>query len=358
VSAAVTDDGTQTILTWDAIASTTVTWQVERSTDGGATWAERGTTAPGATSFADARDGGDGVSYVYRVRAEDGVVASSYSETAAVAPASAAVTTFQAQYYQNLALSGAATERTAQFGNQFSWADGDAQLPAGFASNHFSVRLVGEIEAPTTGSYTFTTKSTGGVRLWVGSDNGESLVIDDWNELPRYPGDATFDDTVDFNDLVKLAQNYNTTGGKTWEQGDFTADGNVDFNDLVKLAQNYNTLQPLRTDTSALPVNLTEKKRYRIVIEFFNAAGPAELQLGWIRPPLSGETGPSVTEDVPQGSLYSPPVTDTIPPTPPSQLHFENTTATSTKLVWTASTDAVGVVGYRVIRKGLSIATV
>jgi hypothetical protein len=55
------------------------------------------------------------------------------------------------------------------------------------------------------------------------------------------PGDANHDGNVDFNDLVSLAQNYNTVGGRTFEQGDFTGDGTVDFNDLVQLAQNYNT---------------------------------------------------------------------------------------------------------------------
>jgi hypothetical protein len=63
--------------------------------------------------------------------------------------------------------------------------------------------------------------------------------------LIRYTksGDATLDGTVDFNDLVALAQNYNTTlaGDSWWVRGDFTYDGVVDFNDLVKLAQNYNT---------------------------------------------------------------------------------------------------------------------
>ena len=54
-------------------------------------------------------------------------------------------------------------------------------------------------------------------------------------------GDANGDRKVDFNDLVSLAQNYNTTGGKTWVDGDFTGDGDVDFNDLVVLAQRYNT---------------------------------------------------------------------------------------------------------------------
>lgn len=53
-------------------------------------------------------------------------------------------------------------------------------------------------------------------------------------------GDANLDRIVDFQDLVRLAQNYNS-GGKVWSQGDFNYDGTVDFNDLVALAQNYNT---------------------------------------------------------------------------------------------------------------------
>jgi hypothetical protein len=74
--------------------------------------------------------------------------------------------------------------------------------------------------------------------------------IDSDSILVRYTlaGDATLDGTVDFNDLVHLAQNYNTTVSATtdswWYNGDFTYDGVVDFNDLVKLAQNYNTALP------------------------------------------------------------------------------------------------------------------
>jgi hypothetical protein len=56
-------------------------------------------------------------------------------------------------------------------------------------------------------------------------------------------GDANHDRSVDFNDLVKLAQNYNTVG-KSYAEGDFSYDGNVDFNDLVILAQHYNTSLP------------------------------------------------------------------------------------------------------------------
>jgi autotransporter-associated beta strand protein len=52
-------------------------------------------------------------------------------------------------------------------------------------------------------------------------------------------GDATLDFTVNFDDLLKLAANYNQTG-RNWSQGDFTYDGVVNFDDLLKLASNYN----------------------------------------------------------------------------------------------------------------------
>jgi hypothetical protein len=82
------------------------------------------------------------------------------------------------------------------------------------------------------------------------SDTFQDITVDKTTVVARYTlaGDATLDGTVDFNDLVKLAQNYNTTVSTStqswWNHGDFTYDGITDFNDLVKLAQNYNTSLP------------------------------------------------------------------------------------------------------------------
>jgi hypothetical protein len=87
--------------------------------------------------------------------------------------------------------------------------------------------------------------------------NGQFLgqAVDPNAVVVRYTlaGDATLEGAVDFNDLVKLAQNYNVKVSDTtdswWTHGDFTYDGVTDFNDLVKLAQNYNTALP----TEAVP---------------------------------------------------------------------------------------------------------
>jgi fibronectin-binding autotransporter adhesin len=85
----------------------------------------------------------------------------------------------------------------------------------------------------------------------LGANGGDFMgtAVDGSSVVARYTllGDATLDGAVDFNDLVKLAQDYNTTvppGESGWYHGDFNYDGSVDFGDLVKLAQNYNGSLP------------------------------------------------------------------------------------------------------------------
>ncbi len=55
------------------------------------------------------------------------------------------------------------------------------------------------------------------------------------------PGDANFDGTVNFDDLLKLAANYNSSPGYGWMNGDFNNDDQINFDDLLALAANYNT---------------------------------------------------------------------------------------------------------------------
>jgi autotransporter-associated beta strand protein len=55
-------------------------------------------------------------------------------------------------------------------------------------------------------------------------------------------GDANLDLTVNFDDLLVLAANYN--GSATWGGGDFNYDGAVNFDDLLALAANYNATIP------------------------------------------------------------------------------------------------------------------
>ncbi|HEY7120567.1 MAG TPA: hypothetical protein VH475_28540 [Tepidisphaeraceae bacterium] len=83
--------------------------------------------------------------------------------------------------------------------------------------------------------------------------NGDGTGGDDYTyNFFFLNGDVNRDRKVDFNDLVVLAQHYNTTD-PAWDHGDLNYDGTIDFNDLVTLAQRYNTSLPAPAAPSAVP---------------------------------------------------------------------------------------------------------
>lgn len=85
--------------------------------------------------------------------------------------------------------------------------------------------------------------------------NGDGTSGDDYTlKFFTFAGDANRDRTVGFADLVKVAQNYGSTG-KTWADGDFNGDGAVNFSDLVVVAQHYgSSLAALPAAVPATPV--------------------------------------------------------------------------------------------------------
>ncbi|HEY7156042.1 MAG TPA: hypothetical protein VH575_18910, partial [Gemmataceae bacterium] len=96
--------------------------------------------------------------------------------------------------------------------------------------------------------------------------------------------DANRDRTVDFNDLVILAQNYNSTGNELWSDGDFTGDGNVDFNDLVVLAQQYNTSLALPV---AAPVPAATPVKAKAPKPIFSVTAVAKPKAAATKPKLA-----------------------------------------------------------------------
>lgn len=96
--------------------------------------------------------------------------------TATTAPAGGSGTGLRGEYFTNLTLSGSpALVRTdAQVNTDYG--TGGPGSPIG--SDNFSVRWSGQVEAPASGSYTFTTTSDDGVRLWV---NNQQLV-NNWTD--------------------------------------------------------------------------------------------------------------------------------------------------------------------------------
>lgn len=93
-------------------------------------------------------------------------------------------------------------------------------------------------------TYSASSSASDGIGYARGSDLGInhygafSLGANDILFTQTLLGDATLDQSVNFNDLLRLAQNYNASN-RYWSSGDFNYDGNVNFNDLLPLAQNY-----------------------------------------------------------------------------------------------------------------------
>jgi hypothetical protein len=68
--------------------------------------------------------------------------------------------------------------------------------------------------------------------------HGRDVTSDSLIVAPALLGDANLDDLVDFDDLVTLADHFDTTGG-TWAVGDFNADSLVDSLDLALVESQY-----------------------------------------------------------------------------------------------------------------------
>jgi fibronectin type 3 domain-containing protein len=80
---------------------------------------------------------------------------------------------------------------------------------------------------------------------------GESAPSAEAFASPYMPGDVNNDGSVNFADLLTLAQNYGRTSGVTWAQGDLNGDGSVNFTDLLQLAQKYGTASAAQPQVAA-----------------------------------------------------------------------------------------------------------
>jgi hypothetical protein len=89
-------------------------------------------------------------------------------------------TGLKAEYFNNITLSGSVvvTRSDATVNNEYGQG---SPAPGIINTNNFSARWTGQVEAPVTGAYTFTTTSDDGVRLWV---NGNQ-VINNWTDHGR-----------------------------------------------------------------------------------------------------------------------------------------------------------------------------
>jgi hypothetical protein len=148
--------------------------------------------------------------YTIRLTAFDGQATSSDDLTVVVAPAAGSGTGLLAQYFND---AGSGVYFTALVLTRtdpavdFDWAS--ASPDPAVQTDNFSVRWSGQVLAPVTGAYTFTTTSDDGVRLYL---NGQ-LLIDNWTDHGVIQNSATialaadqrYDIRMDFYDHGQLA---------------------------------------------------------------------------------------------------------------------------------------------------------
>ncbi|HEX2912514.1 MAG TPA: PA14 domain-containing protein [Chloroflexia bacterium] len=79
-----------------------------------------------------------------------------------------------AEYYNNMTLSGTPVVKRVDSNVNFDWGLGSPA--SGIPTNGFSARWTGQVKAPSSATYSFCTQSDDGVRLWV---NGVQ-VVNDW----------------------------------------------------------------------------------------------------------------------------------------------------------------------------------
>jgi hypothetical protein len=118
---------------------------------------------------------------------------------------------------------------------------------------------------PEAGDYEFYIVADGGARLLL---NG-ATSFENWQDVENLPADINRDGSVDFPDLVTVAQHYGSnTGLNTRDDGDISGDGgytdgNVGFADLVLIAQTYGQKQSPQTfpvSADRIPATYTENQ--------------------------------------------------------------------------------------------------
>jgi hypothetical protein len=109
-----------------------------------------------------------------------------------------------ATYYDNVGFTGAEVTRTDPTVD-FNWGNGSPDPAIGVDT--FSARWTGQVEAPVSGQYTFTTNSDDGVRLFV---DGKQIV-DNWTD--HGPTDNSGTATLEAGKRYDIQLDYYENGG-------------------------------------------------------------------------------------------------------------------------------------------------
>lgn len=312
----------------------------------------------GALTYSDL-SASSGTTYAYTVKAYDAAgnysgASNAISATTSAAPPSGglcpgpATGAFTACYYNNLTLS--ANPSLIRTDNQINFDWGayapDPSLPAG----DYSVRWQGNFVF-TQGTYIFKAVTSDGMRLYI----DDNLVLDRWRDQPSYL--YTVQQVLTAGTHLITVEYYEHSGWATahltWQNGtpsaqppsilSFTATPSaVTPGQASTLSWSINGATSISIDHSVGDVTgLTSK-----------AVSPGQTSMYTL---TASNAAGSVSATV---SVVVTTSQDSSPPTAPTLTSALARSSNQVDLIWTASTDNVGVAAYQVIRNGAVLVSV
>ena len=266
----------QVSLSWTASAGAT-SYNVKSSTTNGGPYLT--VSSPTGTSYTNTGLT-NGTPYYYVVTAVNANGESGNSNQASATPTGGgAGTGLRGTYFNNKTLTAPSALVRTDATLNFDW--GSGSYASGQPSDNFSARWDGQVEAPVSGSYTFTTTSDDGVRLWV---NGVQ-IINNWTD--HAPTDNSGTITLTAGARYNLVLEFYENGGGAVSKLDWAYPGQTRQN--VPQSRLY----PATGGGSApsAPTGLSA------------APGNAQVSLAWTA--SSGATSYNVKRSTSNGGPYS-----------------------------------------------------
>jgi hypothetical protein len=152
-----------------------------------------------------------------------------------------------AEYYKQLNFKGVPDIRQDGVIN-FDWGKGAPYT--GFPSDRFSIRRVGRLKAPLTGTYNLKTDSDDGIRVWL----NDSLIINQWDDHGHMINTSIVNLVA--NEFYTIRMEYYENKGKAVTRLLWSVPNNAS---VVPIPQQY-LYAPAKTEYVVSP-NLTKEKR-------------------------------------------------------------------------------------------------
>jgi chitodextrinase len=255
---------------------------------------------------------------------------------------------FTGCYFNNMTLSGNPVFVRTDPEINFYW--GNISPDSSLQPGNFSIRWQGNFTF-NQGNYVFTATTSDGMRLYVDGN----LIIDRWRD--QAPFVYTRSQTLSQGSHLIVVEYYEHTNGATaqvfWQ--------NSSPAPQIPAISSF-TAAPAST-TAGQPVTLAWNVSGATAISIDNGVGDVTNSTATAVSPTQTTTykltaSNGVGANTATATVIVSSSSDTQPPTSPTLASATAGSATEADLVWTASTDNVGVAGYQILRNGSAIRSV